>query len=295
MRNNHKKEYHIQRDVCDSCGRASWKYLFNNQNGWKIQHCYHCGLAQVIPRPSDKEIAQLYKNDAPHFNPYISQERVHRQYFREKLTHLCNILGQSSVRLLDIGCLTGILLEEANEMGMMAEGLDISEDAVKYCRKKGLIVHHGTVESVKKRYPSKKYAAITAFEIIEHAYSPTSMMRAIYAVLEPGGVVMLTTPNHGSIWRKLMGRYWPGYTHPEHMYFFDPSSLRHLLLSCGFRDIHIQTGDSRPFPLWYLFARGADYFEAFRPLFTMLARCTRYLPITNPLNPWDDLIAVARK
>jgi len=302
---------------CDSCGGDSFQFLFDHHNNWKVQQCGSCCLVQVIPRPTRKEVAALYDNDESHFDPYIEQEEVHRAYFKSKLLQIRvqrtvdrgqnnlekkknNGIARTSnlesrISLLDVGCLTGVLVSEAERMGMKAEGLDISKDAVQYCKKRGMTAYQGTLETFIKKHPRKKYDVVTALEIIEHEYSPLSLIMSMYTSLHSGGVAVVSTPNHGSWWRSLMGKKWPGYTHPEHLYFFDPHSLEYLFKKVGFTEVTVTSGDSRPFPLWFLFKRGADYFPEFAPVLKMVASLTRLLPIQNPINPWDDLLVIAKK
>jgi len=285
---------------CDSCGRKQFTFLFDHHNNWKVQKCSVCGLVQVMPRPSRKEVSALYHDDEGHFDPYIEQESVHRRYFQKKLEQIHpNPLpdgeGKSPFRLLDVGCLTGVLIDEAERMGMTATGVDISKDAVTYCKKRGLTAVHGTLDSFIKKFPRKKFDAVTALEIIEHEYSPRNLVETMYKALQPNGIAMVSTPNHGSWWRQLMGKKWPGYTHPEHLYFFDEQSLERLFQSVGFREISVVSGDSRPFPLWFLFKRGADYFPEFAPVLKLLTAITKPLPLNNPINPWDDLLVIAKK
>jgi dolichyl-phosphate beta-glucosyltransferase len=281
---------------CDLCGSESFKFLFDHHHGWKVQQCRVCLLTQVVPRPDTKDIAKLYHADEDHFSPYIEQEVVHRAYFQTKLKQVKELLdSRKNITLLDIGCLTGVLLNEAVSTGMKAEGLDISKDAVAYCRSRGLIAHQGTIADFSKKNKRKKYDVITAFEIIEHEYSPYTMVRSIYELLLPGGVILMSTPNHGSWWRVVMGKYWPGYTHPEHLYFFDPTSLKNIVKQAGFRDIIVVSGDSRPFPLWFLFSRGADYFPLLAPVLKFISILMKPTGLKNPLNPWDDLLVIGRK
>src|SRR3989344_2026697 len=94
--------------------------------------CRSCGLVQAVPMPSAREIASLYHEDFDHFQPYLAQIDVHREYFRKKLQEI-----KHGKTLLDIGCAMGVLLEEAEKQGIKAYGVDISKDAVAYCRKKG--------------------------------------------------------------------------------------------------------------------------------------------------------------
>src|SRR5689334_22218458 len=46
---------------------------------------------------------------------------------------------QNAIRILDVGCGTGANLEMLSQFGA-AEGVDVSEDALDFCRSKGLRV-----------------------------------------------------------------------------------------------------------------------------------------------------------
>jgi hypothetical protein len=117
----------------------------------------------------------------------------------------------------------------------------------------------------------------------------------MFAMLQPGGVVAISTPNHGSWWRVIMGKHWPGYTHKEHLYFFDPYSLKKVVEQAGFEVVVIKTNDARPFPLSFLFTRGADYTPIGKSIFRLIGTLLKPLPLTNPINPWDDLLIIGRK
>lgn len=286
---------------CDSCRSDTFTFLFHHHHQWKVQQCTSCGLVQVIPRPHISEIRKLYENDVSHFTPYLEQAEVHKKYFTNKLQELKNKLKTqnsklpSPITILDVGCLTGVLLTVANEMGMKTQGVDISQDAVNYCVSQGLAVSQGTIGNFWKKHKKKKYSIITAFEIIEHEYSPKEMLSSIWKLLDKNGVVAISTPNYGSWWRKIMGKYWPGYQHREHLFFYDPESLQFLFRSVGFREISIVTGDSRPFPLSFLFTRAGDYFPFFVPFFNLFARIVKPFGLKNPINPWDDILVIAQK
>lgn len=291
---------------CDLCKGKTFQFLFHHHQNWQVQQCRTCKLTQIIPRPTRKEVARLYEEDESHFEPYIDQKEVHEQYFRWKLSMIKNMFSvriasqlsnhtKKNISVLDIGCLTGVLLSEAEKMGISAQGVDISSDAVMYCKKQGLKAFHGTIADYAKKYPTKRFTAITAFEIIEHEYSPFTLAKTMHSLLRDGGLAIATTPNHGSLWRKGMGKYWPGYTHKEHLYFFDMDSLRQVFLRAGFTDVIVKRDQSRPFPLSFLFTRGADYVPFGKGIFQLIGTILKPLPIINPINPWDDIIVIARK
>lgn len=246
-----------------------------------MEPCKGCGLVAVVPMPNETEIKTLYHEDFDHFAPYLDQIDVHRKYFQKKLRE---IVGK---KILDIGCAMGVFLEEAQKEGREAYGVDISKDAVIYCKKKGL--------RVSQTYPRMSFDAVTAFEVIEHERNPLGMMKRVYTLLKKGGVAVLTTPNHDSIWRKIMGKSWVGYKHPEHVTFWNPRSLRVLMEKTGFKKIKIQKDTLRPFPLSFLFTRAADYFPWAAWLFKPIGKILQHFNIVNPINPWDDLIVVGRK
>jgi 2-polyprenyl-3-methyl-5-hydroxy-6-metoxy-1,4-benzoquinol methylase len=246
--------------------------------------------------PTVREIAELYHEDLPHFDPYIDQTSVHRAYFRKKITEIIEQLTTNNLQLslLDIGCATGILLEEVQQAGFQAIGIDISKDIVTHCRKKGLKVFAGTIQSVRALRPSS-FDVITAFQIIEHERNPKSMVKRIYSLLKKGGLVVLATPNYGGIWRKIMGKHWVGFSHPEHVALFTPESMTRLLKDAGFGDIHAKRDSPRPFPLSFAFTRAADYFPKLAWIFKPIGRLFEYFKFINPINPWDDMIVFAKK
>jgi len=298
---------------CVVCESNKLTILFSHHKDWKIGKCSRCGLVQVAPMPSQTEINALYHEDMEHFEPYIDQMEVHKLYFRKKIDEIGfriydlgfrnntskRFLNRKSYivnrKLLDIGCAMGALLAEATKVGYKADGVDISKDAVGYCKKQGFTVYNGTVQGLGKTLKSGSYDVVTAFQIIEHERDPLTMMKRIYNLLNHDGMVVLATPNYGGFWRRVMGKRWFGFRHPEHVVLLDFQSMRILLEKAGFRDIEIRKDSPRPFPLSFAFTRGADYFPFLAFILRPMGKLLDGLKVTNPINPWDDMIVFARK
>lgn len=244
--------------------------------------CPMCGLVQAVPMPTVNEIAALYHEDMDHFEPYLDQIDVHKEYFRNILKGI-----KKNAMLLDIGCAMGALLIEAKKKGIEAMGVDISRDAVAYCRKQGL--------DVSDKWPNKKFDVVTAFQVIEHERDPLGFMKRVQTLLKKGGLVILATPNYGGFWRKVMGKHWFGFAHPEHVVLLDFTSMRNLLEKAGFHNIEIRADSPRPFPLSFAIKRAADYFPVLRFLLLPLGNFFNKFNIINPINPWDDMIVYAKK
>lgn len=295
-------------NACVLCNKTSFRKLFDHWGGRMMGQCNWCGLVQVVPMPTETEIKGLYHEDFDHFTPYIEQLGVHHAYFNEKVEEIenrkskivnRNITSESRVpgsgsRLLDIGCAMGVLLEEATNKGYKAEGIDLSDDAVTYCKRHSLKAHTGTVYTV-KQLKENFYDVIAAFQIIEHERDPVRMMRRIHKLLKKGGMVVLATPNYGGFWRKVMGKRWFGFAHPEHVILLDFNSMKKLLETSGFCDIEIRSDSPRPFPLSFAFKRAGDYYPWAAWLLKPIGSLLDLFNIVNPINPWDDMIAFARK
>lgn len=284
--------------TCVLCGSSDSRVLFNHHKKWNMGKCLSCGLVQVMPMPSVKEIASLYHEDLEHFDPYVEQLSVHHAYFKKKVSEILNFVIPAKAgihgRLLDIGCAMGVLLEEARDVGYRSVGIDLSADAVKYCRSHRLTAYTGTVYTV-KNLKELSFDVITAFQIIEHERDPLKMMRRVYKLLKKGGMVVLATPNQGGFWQKIMGKRWFGYRHPEHVVLLDFITMRKLLEKAGFTDIEIRSDSPRPFPLSFALSRAGDYFPWAAWILKPLGKLLDRFKVVNPINPWDDMIVFARK
>ncbi|HNQ16204.1 MAG TPA: class I SAM-dependent methyltransferase, partial [Pyrinomonadaceae bacterium] len=62
-------------------------------------------------------------------------------------------------KFLDVGCGTGANLEMLSQFGT-AEGVDVSDDALEFCRRKGLNVHKGLAEELP--FPDETFDVVTA-------------------------------------------------------------------------------------------------------------------------------------
>lgn len=298
---------------CVVCQSKHSHILFTRSDSRKMGRCDTCGLVQLVPMPSPEQIAHLYHEDFDHFTPYIKQLAVHHAYFKRIVSDVIlanarigigtgktktdsRLRGndKSRLRLLDIGCAMGVLLEEAKKKGFNVAGIDLSNDAVKYCKTHGLTAYTGTVYTVSS-LKKASFDVISAFQIIEHERDPLKMMKRVYNLLKNDGLVILATPDYGGFWRKVMGKRWFGFTHPEHVILLDKISMKVLLEKSGFRDIEIHSDIARPFPLSFAITRAADYFPWAAFILKPAGKMLEYFKVINPINPWNDMIAFAKK
>jgi 2-polyprenyl-3-methyl-5-hydroxy-6-metoxy-1,4-benzoquinol methylase len=143
-------------------------------------------------------------------------------------------------RLLDVGCALGFFADAARHRGWQAEGIDISQHAVDYATQHlGLPAKQGVLGEA--GYEPGSFAAITMFDVIEHVPDPVAELRLVRTLLRPGGVVMLSTPDVGSLAARATGARWMGYKlAEEHLYYFDRKTITLALDHAGFEVLDVQ-------------------------------------------------------
>jgi hypothetical protein len=96
-------------------------------------------------------------------------------------------------------------------------------------------------------------------ELIEHVPSPQRFLKRAEELLDADGVLYLTTPNFGSLARRMLGETW-SVIHPEHIGYFERSTLRKMASEqTRLREIRIEARNIAPstFVAW-LRRRGAQ-------------------------------------
>lgn len=109
--------------------------------------------------------------------------------------------------ILDIGCGTGKLIEELSKYGNVY-GIDTSDKALKYCKKRGLInVYKCELGKQKLPFKSGKFSIVTCLDVIEHIENEYEVLLEIKRVLKPDGHLIVTVPAYQflfSYWDKLL-------------------------------------------------------------------------------------------
>jgi SAM-dependent methyltransferase len=106
--------------------------------------------------------------------------------------------GRDDLSILDAGCGTGHLLQQLRPLGH-AEGVDISDEALDFCRKRGLDnVRKGDVNDLP--FAGDTFDMVTALDVIEHIDDDVGALREFRRVLKPGGSAFIFVPAHRWLW-----------------------------------------------------------------------------------------------
>lgn len=130
--------------------------------------------------------------------------------------------------LLDIGCGTGMLLQDLEKRGF-ATGLDFSSIALEYCQKGGS-ANLGRADVRHLPVKSGSVDLITALDLIEHIEDDHGLMGEFYRVLKPGGIAVMSVPAHKKMWSRhdVALHHFRRYEKREFLQLVEGSGLRPL-------------------------------------------------------------------
>jgi SAM-dependent methyltransferase len=100
-------------------------------------------------------------------------------------------------KILDVGCGTGANIEMLSQYGE-AEGVDVSDDALEFCRQKGLSVQKGLAE--KLPYADETFELTTALDVVEHLDNDIAGLKEMYRVTKRGGFSLIFVPAFMWLW-----------------------------------------------------------------------------------------------
>jgi SAM-dependent methyltransferase len=121
-----------------------------------------------------------------------------REILASFVADICREVTDRRPRILDVGCGTGANLLMLSKYGD-AEGVDVSEDALAFCRERGLEkVKLGAGEELP--YEDGSFDLVTAFDVVEHMDDDLAGLTEMRRVLRPGGRVLLFVPAFMFLW-----------------------------------------------------------------------------------------------
>lgn len=131
----------------------------------------------------------------------------------------------SRLSILDVGCGTGANLEMLSEFGD-AEGVDISGEALSFCRERGLgKVKQGAAEALP--FDDGSFDLVTGLDVVEHLDDDLAGLREMRRILRPGGHALVFVPAFMFLWGVQ-----DDISHHRRRYTLD--QLRRIMREAGF-------------------------------------------------------------
>ena len=291
---------HEQVLACNLCGGVEHRQLFRKR-GFDLVRCAECGLAFVANPPVGGALTGLYSADADYhaslLDPATPVFAAMRRVARQHLAMLQrSVRSPQGLRLLDIGCSSGLFLDAARAAGFAVEGAELSRDTAAFAHTHfGLDVHAGDWRDA--GYADGSFDVVTLFDVVEHLPDPLGELAAIRRLLKPGGLLLQSTPNIDGLFPRLSYRlatvldYWPHPEPPHHLFQFSHRTLGELTERAGYEVARI---DQTRIQLGYSFGTPASWKVSPK----LLAYAALFAPVAL-VGPWlgmgDWLYLAARR
>jgi 2-polyprenyl-3-methyl-5-hydroxy-6-metoxy-1,4-benzoquinol methylase len=253
-----------------------------------------CKLTFVYPVPDATEVYdEGYFTGASECMGYANYDEDKKPMvptFEKYLKRIARLTNGK--RLLDVGAATGFFLEIAKREGFEVAGVEISSFAAEVGRKKGIPMTTGTLADVPA---TSQFDVITAFDVLEHVGDPEALCKEAHALLAPGGLFIINTPDIGSVYAQLLGKRWNLIIPPEHLFYFSGKTVTTLLTKTGFEVVEI-TRIGKNFSPQFVFKtlyvwQGLGIWK----YLSEFCANTWLRHIALPINLRDNMFVVARK
>ena len=215
---------------CKICRSNDIKFHFsvNNQNLWK---CKICDFIQVEKEPSSLDLETIY-SDTYFRSVKYNDKNLAMVKENQRRHNLLRKWTTKGAEILDVGCSTGDFIKHVKSEYQMY-GNDFSDFAVQKAIQKNPDLANkfksGRIEDTE--WSEHLFDMICIWDVIEHIWDPFTVIKDLFSRIKPGGCLVISTPAIDSFNAKILGRYWPFMTPPEHLSFLSLKSFRNIALN----------------------------------------------------------------
>ncbi|MEP0805298.1 MAG: class I SAM-dependent methyltransferase [Chloroflexota bacterium] len=141
--------------------------------------------------------------------------------------------GKRGSRLLEVGSGMGHLVGQLEDT-FETFGVDINHWAVKKSKEVVNTSQLQTASAQELPFTNHSFNVVIIKHIVEHLPDPQKAIQEIGRVTEPGGTLILATPNLDSLLKPWKGDRWIGYQDPTHISLKPPAQWISYIEGAGF-------------------------------------------------------------
>jgi SAM-dependent methyltransferase len=219
-----------QTSPCGYCGRKESIRLYPTYtlsgDSFHINRCLSCGCAFLVPRPSPRQLRQVYDDSyyGQGTGKFSSSIEKVLDCFRSARARTVNRYITGPANILDIGCGNGKFLEYVIKRGFTGFGIELPGKAAERAgRIPGLKLKVGPLQD--NDFQENFFDCVCMWHVFEHLTEPKQTLRIISEILKPGGYLMMSMPNIDSLQSRLFRGKWLHLDPPRHLFLFGPNKL----------------------------------------------------------------------
>jgi 2-polyprenyl-3-methyl-5-hydroxy-6-metoxy-1,4-benzoquinol methylase len=189
------------------------------------------------------------------------ESRIREAFLLERVASLGAGMDRP-VRVLDVGCGEGHFAQALMRAGADVTAVDVATEPLRRARTRNpgidarLVQPEGSLP-----LEDASFDAVWAGETIEHVADTSRWLSELRRVLRSGGLVLLSTPDHGPLARLRLGldrKAFAGRFDPrsDHLRFYTRRVLAELLADFGFEDVAVRGAGGLPGARRVLLASG---------------------------------------
>lgn len=141
--------------------------------------------------------------------------------------------GKRGGRLLEVGSGMGHLVGQLEDT-FETYGMDLNHWAVKQSKAVVKKTELQTASAQELPFSDHSFNVVIIKHIVEHLPDPQTAIQEIGRVTEPGGTLILATPNLDSLLKPWKGDKWIGYQDPTHISLKRPAEWLSFIQNAGF-------------------------------------------------------------
>jgi len=226
-------------------GRAAEAFVTSDRNRavtaevFRYLRCMRCAVISLGDVPDD--ISVYYEDD--YFTlPSLQGLRAAAAGERYRMDLLRP--HAAGGRLVEIGPGNGIFAVQAIDAGFDVTAIEMDPSAAAHLRDiLGIeVTLSGAPQEVLADLPASR--AIVAWHVLEHVPHPWQVLDAAAANLEPGGVLLVATPNPSAFGLRVLGGRWPHIDAPRHLHLIPHTTLFERARAAGLEPVALTHADS---------------------------------------------------
>jgi len=197
-----------------------------------VVKCRACGFAFADVDLTESDLLQIYQRNyffGDEYSNYLADQRAIQKNFKLRLLELKKHLHPARHKtLLEIGSAYGFFLLLAQHCFESVQGIDITEDGVKYCTER-LGLNVTKADLLRADLGQQKFDVVCLWDTIEHLVDPHLYIQKISQHMDSGALLAITTGDIESLNARLKKEGWRLLHPPTHLQYFSKRTIERLL------------------------------------------------------------------